>query len=282
MNDYIEVRIEAIPCSETATDLLAAFLADEGYESFVPDSNGLTAYIRKEAFTPEALERVISEMPIDAQFTCSHNLIEGQDWNSEWEKHYFQPIVIGDECVVHSSFHTDVPQCKYDIAIDPKMAFGTGHHATTSHMAEQLLQRDISGLTVIDMGTGTGILAILAAMRGAAKVIAVEIDPVAHANAVENLRINNADAVTDLRLGDVAAISGVNNADLLLANINRNIIVNDIKDYAAALRHGATMLLSGFYTDDIPVVTEAADAAGLKFETSTERDRWACAVYTKK
>lgn len=282
MNDYIEVRLDVSPCSEALTDILAAYLADEGFESFVPDDSGLTAYIRKELFSAGAVEEAINNVPMQAEVTFKSVEIEGRDWNSEWEKNYFQPIVIGSRCVIHSSFHTDVPVCRYDIAIDPKMAFGTGHHATTSQMVEQLLDRDVEGKTVVDVGTGTGILAILAAMRGAKRVVAIEIDPVAHINAAENLRINSADDVTDLRLGDASRLADVKDADILLANINRNIVVADMPSYAAALKIGGILLLSGFYMSDLAMVRTAAEQSGLEYESSTSRQDWACAAFIRK
>lgn len=281
MNDYTEVRIEASPCSTDITDIIAALLADAGFESFVPDETGVTAYIKKELFSDEALDEALAAIPIPTALSRKVTEIEGRDWNSEWEKNYFKPIVIAGRCAIHSTFHTDVPRCDYDIIIDPKMAFGTGHHATTSQMAARLLDNDISGLRVIDMGTGTGILAILAAMRGAANVQAVEIDPAAHANAIENLALNGVDDRVDLHLGDVKAIENIHDADLLLANINRNIILADIEAYSRSLRSGGRMMLSGFYTDDIPMIKEAAESCGLQFDDYTETDRWTCVAFTK-
>lgn len=279
MNDYIEVRYDLKPCDEIMTDVLAAVLAERGYESFVPDATGLTAYIKKELFTPDSTQ-VTDSFPFDTEIAVSHQLIEGQDWNSEWEKNYFKPIVIGNECVIHSSFHKDVPQCRLDIVIDPKMAFGTGHHATTAQMAENLMAAKPKGMKVIDMGTGTGILALIAAMEGAAEVIGVEIDPVAHANAVENVALNNHSEI-DLRLGDVSCIQAEHNADLLLANINRNIIVGDLGAYAAALKPGGTMLLSGFYTSDIDIIATEAAKHFLTLAATSQRDNWACIRLTK-
>ena len=171
------------------TDVMAAILADAGFESFVPDSNGLTAYIRESDYTPD-MESLSRTLPFDVKTSWTATKIEGQDWNHEWEKNYFKPIVVADQCVIHSSFHTDIPQCRYDIVIDPKMAFGTGHHSTTWLMISHLLEINPEGLNVIDMGTGTGILAILAAMRGAARVTGIEIDEPAWINAVENTRLN--------------------------------------------------------------------------------------------
>lgn len=168
MNDYIELRLDATPCDETRTDILAALLAQAGFESFVPDETGLTAYIKAELFDHREIDSLLADFPMETAFTVSRKLVEGQDWNKEWEKNYFQPIVIDDQCVIHSSFHKDIPECRYDIVIDPKMAFGTGHHATTSLVIRQLLAMNLQGLNVVDMGTGTGILAILATMRAPA------------------------------------------------------------------------------------------------------------------
>ena len=280
MNDYIEARLDINPCSETATDIAAAILAARGYESFVPDTDGLTAYIKAELFSPDTLD-IADEMPIPVAVTASHTLVPGRDWNAEWEKHYFKPIVIGNECVVHSSFHTDVPHCRLDIVIDPKMAFGTGHHATTSQMAQRLLDNPPAGARVIDMGTGTGILALIAAMQGAASVTAVEIDPAAAANAAENFALNSHPEI-DLRQGGVETIADISGADLLLANINRNIITADIAAYSAALRPGATMHLSGFYEADIPVVTAAAAKCGLApVRHTVAPEGWACLTLVK-
>lgn len=272
MTDYIELRIDLSPCSEDMTDLLAAFLADCGYESFCPDIAGLTAYIRAQDFDIKAVDEVIADFPIAAEFSVSHKVVKGRDWNEEWEKHYFQPIVIGGQCVVHSTFHKDVPKARYDIVIDPKMAFGTGHHATTTLMMGYLLDLEIKGKTVIDMGTGTGILAILAAMRGAGKVIGIEIDPAAYSNAIENIKLNNTEA--EIINGDAAALRTCSVADIFIANINRNIITADIEHYAHRLRQGGTMLLSGFYMQDIPVIETAAQRVGLEIVQTHEIDNW--------
>lgn len=276
MNDYIETRLDMEPyAGEDATDLLAGMLGDAGYESFVPDERGLTAYIAENAFDSDAVAAAVDEFPYDCRLTVTHRKVEGRDWNEEWEKNYFKPIIVADRCVVHSSFHTDVPKAQYDIVIDPKMAFGTGHHATTSQILTVLLDMDLEGKAVIDMGTGTAILALLAAMRGASPVTGIEIDEFAYVNAHENVALNGHPEIS-LILGDASALAGVPECDVFIANINRNVITADIAAYAARLRSGGTMLLSGFYTDDIPVVADAAAAAGLKVESWTELDRWTC------
>lgn len=207
MNDYIEVTYSLSPCSEDITDTLAALLADTGFESFVPDESGLKAYIPSALFDETAPDPAQS-LPFDVRFERSHTLIPGQDWNEEWEKNYFTPIVIAGRCAIHSTFHKDVPECEIDLTIDPKMAFGTGHHATTEQMAAALLDLDLKGRKVIDMGTGTGILAMIAAARGAREVIAVEIDPFAATNARENFALNNLSPI-DLRVGHRHRIHGL-------------------------------------------------------------------------
>lgn len=290
MNNYIEARIElgyvdANACCEpdltTASDMLSAFLGEIGFESFVFENNVLTAYVRSEAFSSEAFAEVLDQLPLP-QITLSAETeeIEGRDWNHEWEKNYFQPIVVADRCVIHSTFHTDYPKCEYDIVIDPKMAFGTGHHATTSQIIAQLLEMDLTGKAVVDMGTGTGILAILAAMRGAAPVVAIEIDPAAEVNARENMVLNH-QAQIDLRLGDATMLEGCR-ADVFIANINRNIILNDLEAYAATLNRDAIMILSGFYESDIPMLQARAAAFGLEYvRHTTQGDNWACLVLRK-
>lgn len=282
MNDYTELRVNLTPCNETATDILAAILADVGFESFVPDSEGITAYIAKSNYDERTVRAALNEFPFDnIQLHLSIEDIEGQDWNSEWEKHYFQPIVVGDKCVIHSSFHHDIPRCEFDIVIDPKMAFGTGHHATTSLIIEQLLSLPLKGKGVIDMGTGTGILAILAAMRGASPISGIEIDPAAFANAEENI-ITNSHPEISLYLGGAEMLSKCDPADIFIANINRNIITGDLHNYVKALKTGGTMLLSGFYEHDIPVIMKVAQPLGLTETGHTVKgDNWTCLRLTK-
>ncbi|MGN0223544.1 MAG: 50S ribosomal protein L11 methyltransferase [Muribaculaceae bacterium] len=276
MNDYKEVRLDLEPFpGEDATDLLAGMLGDIGYESFVPDERGVTAYVALDDYDADALADTLADFPYQCKIAVKATTIEGRDWNEEWERHYFQPIVVGNRCVVHSSFHTDIPTAEYDVVIDPKMAFGTGHHATTSLILSRLLNMDLDGRSLIDMGTGTGILAILAAMRGAKPVTAIEIDEFAKVNAVENVAVNGHPEINVI-LGDASALEHVAPAEVFVANINRNVITGDIARYAERLLPGGTMLLSGFYEDDIPVVRAAAEAVGLQYVTFTECNRWVC------
>lgn len=272
--DYISLRINIVNANEDITDLLAAFLCEADYESFEPDPEGLTAYIQADKFDREKVDEIIRTFPMRIQATAEPTFVKGQNWNEEWEKHYFQPILIGGKVAVHSSFHSDIPPAEYDILIDPKMAFGTGHHSTTSLMMRGILETDVTGKTVIDMGTGTGILTILCAMRGATDIYGIEIDPGAFDNALENASLNRTHV--QFLLGDAFKLSEVPSADLFLANINRNVITTDIKAYAGKLKSGGCMLLSGFYVEDIPVVEKAAAEAGLTKLGEWEENRWAC------
>ena len=262
MNDYVEVRINLNPCNEDMTDVMAAILADAGFESFVADADGLTAYIKSAEYDAQ-MSALTDALPFECEKSWNATTIEGQDWNHEWEKNYFKPIVVADQCVIHSSFHTDIPQCRYDIVIDPKMAFGTGHHSTTWLMISRLLQTDMTGLNVIDMGTGTGILAILSAMRGAKNITGVEIDEAAWVNSIENVKLNSYPEIKML-LGDASQLKEIPyKADVFLANINRNVITADIASYAEAMAEGGHIFLSGFYTSDVAIVEEAAKTCGL-------------------
>ncbi len=281
MNDYIEVRFDVEPCDATSTDVLAAMLCDVEFESFVPDESGLTAYVKRELYNESAIADIVKSFPLQAQINWRAEVIEGQDWNSEWEKNYFQPIVVGDKCVIHSSFHTDIPKVEYDIVIDPKMAFGTGHHATTSLIIRQLLEMSLDGLSVMDMGTGTGILAILSAMRGAGKVSAIEIDEFAYVNAVDNVKINGEPQI-NVMLGDASLLANEEPVDVFIANINRNIITADIAEYAKTLKTGGIMLLSGFYEEDVEVIMSQARLHSLDYQSHTVQDRWTCLRLVKQ
>lgn len=282
MNDYREVRFDITPCSEDAGDLLAAFLGDIGYETFVPDATGLTAYVPEAMWSKDALDAIINDFPMEVSITAKDAFVEGRDWNSEWERNYFQPIIVGSKCVIHSTFHHDIPKAEYDIVIDPKMAFGTGHHATTSQVIEGILDTDLEGRSVIDMGTGTAILSILAAMRGAKTVTGIEIDEFAYANAIENVATNGVSDIVTLINGDASALADVAPADVFLANINRNVILNDFERYAERLKTGGTMILSGFYDDDIPMLEDAATPLGLSITKVSTRDKWTALTLIKR
>lgn len=288
MNDYYRLDISIRPASTDACDLAADSLAAIGFESFEqPEEAGgasMTAYVPAPLFDAEAAREALAEIEPLAVADFEAVFVKGRDWNSEWEKNYFKPILVAGRVAVHSSFHTDVPPAEFDIVIDPKMAFGTGHHATTTLMMKALLSGNIAGASVIDMGTGTGILAILASMLGAAEVAAVEIDPFAAANAADNVALNlGNDSAVEVLEGDASALGNIGfEADVFLANINRNVITADIEAYAAALKTGGRLVVSGFYVADREIVAEAAARAGFDADGVDEFDGWSSMQFVKR
>ena len=279
---YLEFTFRTQPCTETANDVLCAVLGEVGFESFVEQPDGLAAYIQKDLYDEDAVRQAVADFPLpDTTVTYSSVEAEDKDWNEEWEKNFFQPIVIGDRCVVHSTFHHDVPQVPYDIVINPQMAFGTGHHETTSLIIGELLDSDLQGKSVLDMGCGTSILAILARMRGAARCTAVDIDDWCVRNSLENITLNHLDSL-DVYQGDASSLADKGPFDVVIANINRNILLADMKYYTARMNPDATLLMSGFYTDDIAAIRAEAESLGLTFVEYREKNRWAAVKFELK
>ena len=272
---YFEVTFTVKPNNETATDVLSALAGEIGFESFVECEGGIQAYIQQEQFDEDALKEMLTEFPLpDTQIVYVVKEAEDKNWNEEWEKNFFQPIVIGDRCVIHSTFHKDVPKAEYDIVINPQMSFGTGHHETTSLIIGELLDSELKGKTVLDMGCGTCILAILAYMRGAGPCTAIDIDEWCVRNSVDNIELNRVDDIT-VSKGDASSLADKGEFDLIIANINRNILLNDMKQYVACMHPGSELLMSGFYVDDIPVIRAEAEKNGLTFVHHQEKNRWA-------
>lgn len=277
---YFEFTFKTQPFSETANDILAAVLGEIGFESFVTTEDGLNAYIQQNLLDEEAVKQVISDFPM-SETLINYTFVEAEDkdWNEEWEKNYFQPIVIGNRCVIHSSFHHDIPQTEYDIVINPQMAFGTGHHETTSLIVEEILNNDFNDKSLLDMGCGTSILAILARMRGAQPCVAIDIDEWCVRNSIENIELNHIDHI-DVKLGDASILKDQGVFDIVIANINRNILLNDMKQYVACMKPGSTLYMSGFYVDDIPAIRNEAERNGLRFEHHREKNNWAAVKFT--
>lgn len=271
---YFEFTFKTDPCTETVNDILAGVLGDAGFESFIDSENGLTAYIQQSLCNEALIKETINEFPIPNTI-ITYTFVEAEDknWNEEWEKNYFQPIVIGDRCVIHSTFHHDVPQAEYDIVINPQMAFGTGHHETTSLILEELLDESLDNKSLLDMGCGTSILAILARMRGARPCTAIDIDEWCVRNSIENIELNKVDDIS-VSQGDASSLKGKGPFDIIIANINRNILMNDMKHYVACMGEGSILYMSGFYIDDLPVIRAEAEKNGLTFIHHKEKNRW--------
>ncbi|MDL2212954.1 50S ribosomal protein L11 methyltransferase [Bacteroides sp. OttesenSCG-928-D19] len=279
---YLEFQFHTTPCTETVNDVLSAVLAEAGFDSFTDNDLGINAYILKELFDEKILEDTLRYFPLEnTQITYTWKEAEDKDWNEEWEKNYFQPIVIDDRCVVHSTFHQNIPQVEYDILINPQMAFGTGHHETTSLIISELLNMNLENKSVLDMGCGTSILAILARMRGAKPITAIDIDDWCVQNSKENIELNH---LTDIKveLGDAGLIGQRGPFDIIIANINRNILLNDMHHYVENLNPGGELYMSGFYVEDIPLIKEKAESLGLTFGHHKEKNNWAAVKFEKK
>lgn len=272
---YIEYTLRPTPFSETATDLISALLGEVGFESFVTEEEQLKAYVQASLHDAEAVAAILTDFPMP-EVTIDYHYAEAEDrdWNEEWEKNFFQPIVIGERCCIHSTFHHDTPQVEYDIIINPQMAFGTGHHETTGLIISELLDSDLTGRSLLDMGCGTAILAILARMRGAQPCTAIDIDDWCVRNSEENIALNGVDQISVYH-GDASILRDKGPFDYVIANINRNILLADMTHYVARMNPGATLLMSGFYVEDIDVLRAEAERLGLIWQHHRENNRWA-------
>jgi ribosomal protein L11 methyltransferase len=260
-------------------EILTAELSDLPFDSFVTEEPFLKCYIQKDAYRPSEVKVVLSGYPAASGFTAV--LVQGQNWNKVWESE-FQPIVVDGVVTVKAKFNTNVPRTRFNIWIDPRMAFGTGYHHTTFMMMQRMLglEEFIRGRSVVDMGCGTAILAILAAKMRARKVFAVDIDAVAARSAWGNCRWNRVGTRVETACGD-ASLLQMATYDVLLANIHRNIILQDLPTYCRSLRKGGHMLLSGFYEKDVPAIRTAAEALGLVYVGESAREDWACVEFRK-
>ena len=271
---YLEYDFKISPLQPTS-DILIAELGELGFESFVETETGLLAYMLKSEWQNQNLESLFAFQNPDVKISWTRKEIEQQNWNAEWEKN-FHPILVADRCMVRAPFHQ--PEAvDYDIVIEPKMSFGTGHHETTHMMLQHILDDDFEGKTVLDMGCGTGVLAILARKRGAVDVEAIDIDEWCFLNTQENVERNHCPEIKAFQ-GDSSLLKD-KKYDVILANINRNILLEDIPIYADCLNKGGTLFLSGFYLDDLDAISSKCGAYGLEFEKNLEKNNWVAAKY---
>ncbi|MDY7394871.1 50S ribosomal protein L11 methyltransferase [Aureibaculum sp. 2210JD6-5] len=275
-NVYIAYTFTVSPL-QPVTDILIAELGYVGFESFVENENGFVAYIQKEDDADNILDEIYILKSDEFEISYTKEQIEQVNWNSEWEKN-FSPIQVDNLVSIRAPFHPN-PNLKYDIVIEPKMSFGTGHHETTHMMVQHLLKLDLKDKKVLDMGCGTGILAILAEMKGANPTDAIDIDNWCYQNSIENVERNNCNHISVYE-GDATLL--VNKKyDVIIANINRNILLNDIKVYNDCLNNQGVLLLSGFYREDIPLIDAEASKYNLKQQEIIERNNWVALKYLK-
>ena len=272
---YIEYDFNVSP-KEPATEMLIAQLGYVGFESFVEQDNGVKAYIQKQEWNSKILEDVFLLHSNEFNITFEYNEIAQTNWNEEWEKN-FNPIQVDDLVSIRAPFHTN-PSLQFDIVIEPKMSFGTGHHETTHMMVQHLLALDLDTKKVLDMGCGTGILAIFAEMKGAKPIDAIDIDRWCYENSLENIQRNNCNHITVYE-GDASVLK--EKYDVIIANINRNILLSDMKTYTDCLNENGVLLLSGFYKEDIVIIEDEVTKHGVTFETMIQRNNWVALKYVK-
>lgn len=272
---YIEYDFNVSPL-QPGNEILIAELGNAGFESFVENEFGVKAYIQKEEWNEDILDGIFILGSDEFSITFQKTEIDQVNWNAEWEKN-FTPILVDDTCAVRATFHEPF-HVPYEIVIEPKMSFGTGHHETTHMMIQFILEEEFADKKVLDMGCGTAILAILAEMKGAKELDAIDIDPWCVENSDENVQRNNCKEITTI-LGGAEVIPEVK-YDTIIANINRNILLADMNAYVSRLKKGGSLFLSGFYTQDLPIITDCCNKLGGTFVINKERNNWVAAKFT--
>ena len=274
--NYLEFHFTIDPV-QPASEILIAELGYLGFESFVENDDGITAYIPEEEYEEDLLANVHILQEEDFKISYDTKEIERVNWNEEWEKN-FTPILVDEICSVRAPFH-EKPDTQFDIVIEPKMSFGTGHHATTHMMIQHILKNDWEGKSVLDMGSGTGVLAILTAMKGAKSIDAIDIDNWCYLNTLENISRNDCEHI-NVEEGGAELLEG-RKYDMILANINLNILLRDLPVYEKCLTPEGSIFLSGFYQADLPAIKKACKKLGLYFVENFEKNDWVAAKFSR-
>ncbi len=275
--NYTKISFKLEPDTQENREILVALLSDLAFESFEETSESVMGYIPGESVNMDEIREITSVLHFSVH--SEDETIPEQNWNEVWEKNYFKPLLIGGQCLIRAPFHTDYEPADFELVIEPKMAFGTGNHETTTLVAEQILKMELAGKTVLDMGCGTGILGMLASLKGAKQITSIDIDTWAFESTVENARLNNIQNI-EAKLGN-ASILGSETYDIIFANIHKNVIINDLPVYANILNSEGRLLLSGFYKTDMPDVKEVADSLGLLEIGCHEKNNWVVYEFEK-
>lgn len=277
--EYTKISFKIEPDNELYREILIAELEAAGFESFAETEEGVETYLPSALYPEDPINYKLYFK--DKPFSIKHYTIEkipDQDWNEVWEKNYFKPVLINEQCLIRAPFHSEYPKAKYEIIIEPKRAFGSGHHETTYLMVSEILQIDLAGKKVLDMGCGTGILGILASLKGSESITCIDIDEWACHNSLENTGNNHITNI-EVKYGGVDLLKGYK-YDVIFANIQRNILLNDMSSYRDSLNKNGQLLISGFYLDDLPAIHQKAYSLGLKLIGRRERNRWLALKFT--
>lgn len=266
------------PENDNLKDMFMELLGTIGFDSFMDTDEGFDAYCQEPSLDETELNEILQMEQFANIKLLKKELIPDQDWNATWEASY-EPVIINEFCRIRAPFHQVEGSYKYDLVIEPKMSFGTAHHETTSQIIELMLQSDFTGLNLLDMGSGTGVLAILAKKLGSATTVAIDNDEWAYRNALDNIRLNDENEII-VELGDANSLND-RRFDVILANINRNILLRDMKEYVKCLVDGGKIFFSGFYEEDLVLITKEAERLGLKYVNHVTKNNWTAAVFVK-